>query len=136
RFAEAAAAQAAENAVVWVHDYQLQLVPKMLRDLRPDLRIGFFDHIPFPAVELFQQLPWRTQIVEGLLGADLIGFQRGGDASNFVRSVRRLTKHTTRGPIITVSDEDGRPPRHVRAAAFPISIDSHHFDALAREPEV
>jgi trehalose 6-phosphate synthase len=136
RFAEAAAAQAAENAVVWVHDYQLQLVPKMLRDLRPDLRIGFFDHIPFPAVELFQQLPWRTQIVEGLLGADLIGFQRGGDASNFVRSVRRLTKHTTRGPIITVSEDDGRPARHVRAAAFPISIDSHHFDALAREPEV
>jgi trehalose 6-phosphate synthase len=108
----------------------------MLRDLRPDLRIGFFDHIPFPAVELFQQLPWRTQIVEGLLGADLIGFQRGGDASNFVRSVRRLTKHTTRGPIITVSEDDGRPARHVRAAAFPISIDSHHFDALAREPEV
>jgi alpha,alpha-trehalose-phosphate synthase [UDP-forming] len=136
RFAEAAATQAAEGAVVWVHDYQLQLVPKMLRDLRPDLRIGFFDHIPFPAVELFQQLPWRKQIIEGLLGADLIGFQRGGDASNFVRAVRRLTDHTTRGPIISIANGNGGPGRHVRAAAFPISIDSQRFDQLAREPEV
>nr|WP_324605882.1 trehalose-6-phosphate synthase [Isoptericola variabilis] len=136
RFAEAAAEQAAQGAVVWVHDYQLQLVPKMLRDLRPDLRIGFFDHIPFPPVELFQQLPWRKQIVEGLLGADLIGFQRGGDASNFVRAVRRLTDHTTRGPIISISQPDGSPGRHVRAAAFPISIDSQRFDRLARQPEV
>lgn len=136
RFADAAAAQAAEGAVVWVHDYQLQLVPKMLRDQRPDLRIGFFDHIPFPAIELFQQLPWRRQIVEGLLGADLLGFQRGGDASNFIRAVRRLTDYTTRGPIVTLPDEKGGPGRHVRAAAFPISIDSHRFDALARTPEV
>ncbi len=136
RFAEAAAAQAAEGAVVWVHDYQLQLVPKMLRDLRPDLRIGFFDHIPFPPVELFQQLPWRKQIVEGLLGADLVGFQRGGDASNFVRAVRRLTDHTTRGPIISITNEAGGPGRHVRAAAFPISIDSQRFDQLARQPEI
>ena len=136
RFADAAAEQAAEGAVVWVHDYQLQLVPKMLRDQRPDLRIGFFDHIPFPAIELFQQLPWRRQIIEGLLGADLLGFQRGGDASNFVRAVRRLTDYTTRGPIITMVGEDGKPGRHVRAAAFPISIDSRRFDELARQPEI
>jgi trehalose 6-phosphate synthase len=136
RFAEAAAAQAAHGAVVWVHDYQLQLVPKMLRDLRPDLRIGFFDHIPFPAVELFQQLPWRQSIIEGLLGADLVGFQRGGDASNFLRSVRRLTDHPTRGSIVTLKDDDGRPGRSVRAAAFPISIDTAYFDELARSPEV
>jgi trehalose 6-phosphate synthase len=136
RFAEAAAAQAAHGAVVWVHDYQLQLVPKMLRELRPDLRIGFFDHIPFPAVELFQQLPWRQSIIEGLLGADLVGFQRGGDASNFLRSVRRLTDHPTRGSIVTLKDDDGRPGRSVRAAAFPISIDTAYFDELARSPEV
>ncbi|WP_418275917.1 alpha,alpha-trehalose-phosphate synthase (UDP-forming) [Isoptericola jiangsuensis] len=136
RFAEAAAAQAAQGAVVWVHDYQLQLVPKMLRELRPDLRIGFFDHIPFPAVELFQQLPWRHSIVEGLLGADLVGFQRGGDASNFLRSVRRLTEHTTRGSMVTIKNDDGTPGRSVRAAAFPISIDTAFFDELARSPEV
>ncbi|QAY63641.1 bifunctional alpha,alpha-trehalose-phosphate synthase (UDP-forming)/trehalose-phosphatase [Xylanimonas allomyrinae] len=140
RFAEAAAAQAADGAVVWVHDYQLQLVPRLLRELRPDLRIGFFDHIPFPPVELFQQLPWRRQIVEGLLGADLVGFQRGGDASNFIRAVRRLTDYTTRGPIVTMDEGRGRQSgtaaRHVRAGAFPISIDATRFDALARTPEV
>ncbi|MET0446820.1 MAG: trehalose-6-phosphate synthase, partial [Aeromicrobium sp.] len=78
RFAERAAEEAAEGATVWVHDYQMQLVPAMLRELRPDLRIGFFLHIPFPPTELFQQLPWRRQILEGLLGADLVGFQLSG----------------------------------------------------------
>lgn len=136
RFADAAAEQAAPHATVWVHDYQLQLVPRMLRDLRPDLRIGFFDHIPFPPVELFGQLPWRRQIVDGLLGADVIGFQRDGDAANFVRAVGRITDYTTRGPVITMPDAEGRPGRHVRAQAFPISIDSRHFDELARTPEV
>lgn len=136
RFADAAAEQAADGAVVWVHDYQLQLVPRLLRDLRPDLRIGFFDHIPFPPVELFGQLPWRRQIIDGLLGADLVGFQRNGDAANFVRAVRRLTDHATRGPIITMLDSEGRQGRHVRAGAFPISIDSSSFDELARRPEV
>lgn len=87
RFANAAAAQAAPGATVWVHDYQLQLVPRYLRELRPDVRIGYFHHIPFPPLEIFAQLPWRAQVVEGLLGADLIGFQRGGDAANFVLSL-------------------------------------------------
>jgi trehalose 6-phosphate synthase len=136
RFADAAAAQAAPGATVWVHDYQLQLVPKFLRELRPDVRIGYFHHIPFPPLEIFAQLPWRLQVVEGLLGADLIGFQRGGDAANFVRVVRRLTDRTTRGQMITLTGSDGRVERHVRAAAFPISIDSKAFDRLARTPEV
>src|SRR6201999_740922 len=70
RFAKAASHAAARGATVWVQDYQLQLVPKMLRELRPDLTIGFFLHIPFPPVELFMQLPWRAEIIEGLLGAD------------------------------------------------------------------
>ena len=73
RFADKAAELANEDALVWVHDYQMQLVPQMLRELRPDLRIGFYLHIPFPPAELFQQLPWRRQLLEGLLGADLVG---------------------------------------------------------------
>ncbi|MBX9244471.1 trehalose-6-phosphate synthase [Actinotalea ferrariae] len=136
RFAEAAAGLAAEGAVVWVHDYQLQLVPAMLRELRPDLRIGYFHHIPFPPLEIFAQLPWRRQVVEGLLGADLVGFQRSGDASNFIRVVRRLTDLTARGQLVSVPGKDGGAERLVRAAAFPISIDSSKFDAMARKPEV
>lgn len=138
RFAQAAADQAAQGATVWVHDYQLQLVPKLLRELRPDLRIGYFHHIPFPPLELFAQLPWRVQVIEGLLGADLVGFQRAGDAANFVRVVRRLTDLTTRGQMVTLDEAEGHtgPGRHVRAAAFPISIDSHAFDQLARTDAV
>ena len=134
RFAQAAAAQAADGAVVWIHDYQLQLVPALLRELRPDVRIGYFHHIPFPPLELFVQLPWRRQVVEGLLGADLLGFQRAGDAANFGRAVRRLTGLRTRAGSVTVPGVDG--PRQVRAAAFPISIDSARFDAMARSAEV
>lgn len=136
RFAEAAAAQAAEGGTVWVQDYQLQLVPAMLREIRPDLRIGYFHHIPFPPLEIFAQLPWRRQVVEGLLGADLIGFQRAGDASNFVRVVRRLTDLTTKGQVVHCPGAEGAPDREVRAAAFPISIDSSRFDALARRDDV
>lgn len=135
RFARAAASVAARGATVWVHDYQLQLVPRMLREARPDLVIGFFNHIPFPPYGIFSQLPWRTQVVEGLLGADVIGFQRVADAGNFSRAVRRLTPHPTKNPLIEVPRVDGGR-RHVVAKAFPISIDAAAFEELARRPEV
>ncbi|HET6210279.1 MAG TPA: trehalose-6-phosphate synthase [Jatrophihabitans sp.] len=135
RFAQAAAGQAAPGAVVWVQDYQLQMVPGMLRELRPDLRIGFFNHIPFPGYEIFAQLPWRRQLVQGLLGADLLGFQRHGDATNFLRACRRAAGLTTRGSTIRVP-VDGQPDRTVRVATFPISIDSAAFEQIARQPEV
>ena len=109
RFAERAAELAAEGATVWVHDYQLQLVPQMLRTLRPDLRIGFYLHIPFPPAELFQQLPWRRQILEGLLGADLVGFQLAGAAQNFVRLVRQRVGHKTHRDLVYLPD--GRTAR-------------------------
>jgi alpha,alpha-trehalose-phosphate synthase [UDP-forming] len=136
RFAEAAAAVAEDGATVWVQDYQLQLVPRMLRLARPDLTIGFFNHIPFPAYGLYSQLPWRAQIVEGLLGADVIGFQRVSDAGNFSRAVRRLLGFTTKSPYIEVPADAELPARRVVARAFPISIDVAGFEALARSPEV
>ncbi|HEV7727246.1 MAG TPA: trehalose-6-phosphate synthase [Modestobacter sp.] len=130
RFADRAAEVAAQGAIVWVHDYQLQLVPAMLRQRRPDLTIGFFLHIPFPPYELFTQLPWRSAIVEGLLGADLIGFQQPSAASNFVALARRLHDLPTKGNTVSY---DGRT---VTARAFPISIDVAAFDELAASPEV
>lgn len=135
RFADAAAAASAQGAVVWVQDYQLQLVPRMLREARPDLTIGFFNHIPFPPYGIYSQLPWRAQIVQGLLGADVVGFQRVADAANFSRAVRRLTNYTTRNPAIEVATP-GQPTRRVIARAFPISIDARSFEALAREPRI
>lgn len=126
RFAQATATVAAEGATVWVHDYQLQLVPAILRSLRPDLKIGFFLHIPFPPTELFTQLPWRDDILRGMLGADLVGFQVAGGAQNFIRLVaRRLGLSTTAATVRTPDD------RLVRARAFPISIDTKYYQQLA-----
>jgi alpha,alpha-trehalose-phosphate synthase [UDP-forming] len=158
RYAEVVAAQAARGATVWVHDYQLQLVPGMVRELRADVRIGHFTHIPFPGYEIFAQLPWRRQIVRGLLGADLLGFQRHSDATNFLRACRRSAGLATRGSLVRVPDAEfddtttevtGRSIRRqrvahdnfqsgrdVRAAAFPISIDARGFEKIAREPDV
>jgi len=133
-FARAAVAQAAPGATVWVHDYQLQLVPRMVREQRGDVRIGFFNHIPFPGYEIFAQLPWRRQVVEGLLGADLLGFQRREDAGNFLRACRRAADLVTRGPAVRVTDSAGT--REARAAAFPISIDSAALEQIARREDV
>ena len=135
RFAEAAAEAAADGATVWVQDYQLQLVPQMLREARPDLVIGYFHHIPFPAYGLYSQLPWRRQVLEGLLGADVIGFQRVADAGNFARAVRRLFRYETRASGIRVPQADGTT-RVALAKAFPISIDAESYAKMARSPEI
>jgi trehalose 6-phosphate synthase len=126
RFADRTAAVAQEGAVVWVQDYQLQLVPQMLRELRPDLNIGFFLHIPFPPTELFIQLPWRDQILRGLLGADLVGFQLGGGAQNFLRLVRQRLHLETRREHVHAADG-----RTVMARAYPISIAAASLHELA-----
>src|ERR1700739_4745538 len=139
RFAEATSHAAARNGTLWVQDYQLQLVPKMLRTLRPDLTIGFFLHIPFPPVELFMQLPWRTVIVEGLLGADLVGFHLPGGAQNFLFLSRQLIGvNTSRGSVGVRSrfGEGELGARIVRVGAFPISIDSTALDHAARHRDV
>lgn len=139
RFAEATSRAAARGATVWVQDYQLQLVPAMLREMRPDLTIGFFLHIPFPPVELFMQMPWRTEIVEGLLGADLVGFHLPGGAQNFLFLSRRLIgANTTRGAVGVRSryGEVELESRVVRVGAFPISIDSSALDQTARHRDI
>ncbi|WP_328361418.1 trehalose-6-phosphate synthase [Mycobacterium sp. NBC_00419] len=139
RFAEATSRAAAEGATVWVQDYQLQLVPKMLRLLRPDLTIGFFLHIPFPPVELFMQMPWRTEIIEGLLGADLVGFHLPGGAQNFLFLSRRLVGANTSRASVGVRSRFGEVQlglRTVKVGAFPISIDSADLDRTARGREI
>jgi trehalose 6-phosphate synthase len=132
RFAEAVAGVAAHGATIWIQDYQLQLLPAALRALRPDLRIGFFLHIPFPPTELFLQLPWRREIVEGLLGADLVGFHTAGGARNFRSLATRLADARPGRNRTEVELGD----RRVRVGAFPISIDSAALDQLARTEKV
>ena len=89
-FAEAACEEAAPGAVVWVHDYNLWLVPKFVRELRPDVRIAFFHHTPFPAADVVNILPWRDEIVDSLLACDLVGFHIPRYAKNFVATVQSL----------------------------------------------
>ncbi|HEY8080539.1 MAG TPA: trehalose-6-phosphate synthase, partial [Acidimicrobiales bacterium] len=130
RFASTAAAVVGPHGTVWVHDYQLQLVPAMLRELRPDVRIGFFLHIPFPPRELFMQLPWRRDLLAGLLGADLVGFQLPGAASNFSRLARRISG--ARGTVAAIEWEG----RRVKVGAFPISVDVQLLEERAADPVV
>jgi len=128
RFADEIASVAAPGATVWVHDYQLQLVPAMLRKRRPDVRIGFFLHIPFPPLELFMQLPWRREILEGLLGADVVGLQVQGAAANFARLARRLSGARGTNAVL---EHNGRV---VQVGAFPISVDVERLAGLASQP--
>ncbi|MEM6703653.1 MAG: trehalose-6-phosphate synthase [Acidobacteriota bacterium] len=128
RFAETVVDRAEEGALVWVHDYQLQLVPGLLRELRPDLRIGFFLHIPFPAREIFLRLPWRTELVDALLGADLLGFQTEVMAHNFRHLVPRVTARDSvelRGETVLLGE------RSVETRTCPIGIDHTRFGDAA-----
>jgi len=129
RFAKAAAQASPKGGLAWVHDYHLQLVPQMLRELRPDLRIGFFLHIPFPPEELFEWLPWRSQILRGLLGADVVGFQTYKAAQNFSRLCRALTEADGTDTDLQYAG------RRIRCGSFPISIDFDWFDSRARQPQ-
>lgn len=129
RFARAAARAARPGDIVWVQDYHLQLVPAMLRAIRPDLRIGFFLHIPFPPEELFEWLPWREEILRGLLGADLVGFQTHKGAQNFSRLCREYTD--AEGTDTELLHES----RTVKARSFPISIDFDWFNERAGSAE-
>jgi len=128
RYAEATLGALQIDDVAWVQDYQLQLVPAMLREQVPALRIGFYLHIPFPPLELFSRLPWRRQIVEGLLGADVLAFQTRQSAVAFARVARRLTDATG------TSSELSYRGRAIRLQVAPIAIDTVQFAEIARSP--
>lgn len=128
RFAREAAWAVNPEDIAWVHDYQLQLVPGFLREQRPDVTIGYYLHIPFPPVELFAQLPWRTQIVEGILGADVVAFQTALGLANFSRAAQRFSSARGRGHVL---EYEGRTVKLQRA---PIAIDTEAFASLAKSP--
>ena len=130
-FAEVTTKVAADTdptPTIWVQDYHLLLLPGMLRDQLPDTRIGFFLHIPFPPPELIARLPWRDQLLSGMLAADSVGFHTPRFRDNFLRSVARV-KSDVQIDDDVVSLPDGR---QVRAVAHPISIDTQEFAELAR----
>jgi trehalose 6-phosphate synthase/phosphatase len=130
RFADAIAARHEPGDLVWIHDYQLMRVPALLRERVPDARIGFFLHIPFPSSEIFRSLPHRERLLEGLLGADLVGFHTAAYVRHFASSALRLLGATTD------VDRLRWRGREVRLGAFPMGIDAARFEALASDDGV
>lgn len=128
RFADAVIAAAMPDDMIWIHDYQLMLVPQMVRTAMPDVTIGYFLHIPFPAYPIFMALPWRKEILEGLMGANVIGFQTYDDVHHFTDASNRILDINFVGNEVKVDE------RTVVAQAFPISIDYHKFHDLAQSP--
>ncbi len=126
-FANAVAEVAELGDIIWIHDYHLMLLPRLVRERLPRATIGFFLHIPFPSFEIFRLLPWRRQILEGLLGADLIGFHTYDYAQHFLNSVHRLLGYEdTMGQITSID-------RIIKADVFPIGIDYEEYSSYARD---
>ena len=129
-FANVVSGIAKPNDIIWVHDYQLMLLPKLLRERLPKATVGFFLHIPFPSFEIFRLLPWREQVLEGLLGADLVGFHTYDYTGHFLDSAHRLLGYEVAMGQITVAD------RVVKADAFPMGINYEQFSNVDQDLQV
>ncbi len=125
KFADAVLAIAEAGDTVWVHDYQLMLVPDLIRSKMKELNIGFFQHIPFPSYEVFRLIPWRENLLKGLLGADLIGFHTFDDVRHFMSAAMHLAPLQTNGNELLLED------RIIEADCFPMGIDYEKYRASA-----
>lgn len=129
KFCDAVVSNVEKNGTVWVHDYQLMLLPKMIRDLRPDLSIGFFLHIPFPSYEIFRIFPRRKELLEGILGADLVGFHTYNYERHFLSSIKRILRKEVNFNRIS------HDSREIAVNTFPMGIDYEKFHNAAKTHE-
>ncbi len=129
RFAEEVIPLIREDDLVWVHDYQLMLLPAMIREAFPEVSIGFFLHIPFPSYEVFRILPWRKHILEGVLGADQIGFHTFGYMRHFLSAVYRIGGYEHHFGKLTVEN------RLVNVDVFPMGIDYEKYAQVGENGE-
>ncbi|SDB23484.1 trehalose 6-phosphate synthase /trehalose 6-phosphatase [Flavobacteriaceae bacterium MAR_2010_188] len=127
KFADTVVKHIQDGDTVWVHDYQLLLLPKMIREVKPDVNIGFFLHIPFPSYEIFRTFPWREELLTGMLGADLLGFHTYDYERHFLSSVKRIMRLEVKFNDITYQD------RIVKVDSFPMGIDYKKFENAALE---
>ena len=127
-FFEAVIEVAQPSDIIWIHDYHLMLLPRLVRERLPQATLGFFLHIPFPSFEIFRLLPWRQPILEGLLGADLVGFHTYEYMGHFCSSVRRLLGYEATLGQITATE------RIIKADVFPLGIDYEYLSTAAEEP--
>ena len=129
RFADAIVGELNDGDRVWVHDYQLMLLPGLLRQAKRDLGIGFFLHVPFPSAEIFRVMPWRRELIEGMLGADLIGFHTLEYMRHFSNAAARVLG------VEPQMDSLPHGRRTIRLGAFPLGIDVAQMHAQARSEE-
>ncbi len=129
KFAEIVSEELEEDDTVWIHDYQLLLLPQLIRAISPNATIGFFLHIPFPSYESFRLLPWRRELLNGMLGADFLGFHTYDDMRHFLSSVNRLAGLGNSNGTIKVKN------RLIKADALPMGIDYEKYAASAQDPE-
>ncbi|MFL5729265.1 MAG: trehalose-6-phosphate synthase, partial [Cytophagaceae bacterium] len=120
---------AEKDDVIWIHDYQLLLLPSMIREKLPESSIGFFQHIPFPSYEIFRILPWREELLRGMIGADLLGFHTYDDVRHFLSAVSRITGIDNKMGEMRVGD------RLCNVDSFPMGIDYQKFETAATAPE-
>ena len=130
RFCEKVLEVALPGDTIWVHDYHLLLLPAMLRESLPDAAIGFFLHIPFPSYEIFRMIPWREEILEGLTGADLVGFHTYDYARHFLSSLLRIQGLEQDFGRVTVGD------RAIKVDTFPLGVDINRYSTAHEMPEV
>jgi len=130
RFADAVVDQYRSGDLIWVHDYQLALVPGMIRQQLPEAAIGFFLHVPFPSAEVFRLLPWRRQLLEGMLGSSVIGFHTVSYVLHFLTSAANVLGCETRQGRASFAG------RSIRVGTFPMGIDAAAYEALGSSPSV
>jgi trehalose 6-phosphate synthase/phosphatase len=127
KFAEVVIDNLEDGDTVWVHDYQLLLLPQLIKDKKPNTTIGFFLHIPFPSYEIFRTFPWREEILTGMLGADLLGFHTYDYERHFLSSVKRIMRLDVQFNEISYHD------RMIKVDSFPMGIDYDKFYNAALE---
>ena len=125
KFAEVVLDTIEDGDTVWVHDYQLLLLPQLIKEKRPDITIGFFLHIPFPSYEIFRTFPWREELLKGMLGADLLGFHTYDYERHFLSSVKRIMRLDVKFNEISYYD------RIIKVDSFPMGIDYGKFHQAA-----
>jgi trehalose 6-phosphate synthase/phosphatase len=119
-----------DGDTVWVHDYQLLLLPALIRTVQPHVTIGFFQHIPFPSYEIFRLIPWREELIHGMFGADLLGFHTFDDVRHFLSASSRLSASKISDNVITYRE------RQIVVESFPMGIDAHKFEELVTDTTV
>ncbi|ETZ22559.1 bifunctional alpha,alpha-trehalose-phosphate synthase (UDP-forming)/trehalose-phosphatase [Pedobacter sp. V48] len=130
KFKDAAIEAVNDGDTIWIHDYQLLLLPCLIRREKPLVTIGFFQHIPFPSYEIFRLIPWREELISGMLGADLLGFHTFDDVRHFLSAASRLSTSKLSDNVIIHKD------RQVVVEAFPMGIDADKFEELTKHAKV